>query len=85
MVIKTIMAIGLVLGLASPTLAAMPASPLNGGTNVITVSQGCGAGWYRGPGGACHRDGYGPGRAYYHAPMPGRRCWRGEYGHWHCN
>jgi hypothetical protein len=55
--------------------------------------DGCGPGWYRGPGGACHRIGYGPGYDYwYGAPRyfgpqrwwRGGGCWQGRWGHWHC-
>ena len=86
MISKTIIALGLAIGVATPGLAAMPAAPVVGGTNVITVWGGCGPGWHRGPYGGCRRDG-----GYYRAgPVvvvnPYRRhCWRGPYGHLHCN
>jgi hypothetical protein len=68
---------GLVLGamLLLPTASeAMPAAPLNSGTAVTQVAQGCGSpGAWRGPNGRCHygRD-------------SGRRCWRGPNGGMHC-
>jgi hypothetical protein len=43
---------------------------------VITVAEGCGAGWWRGPGGRCHPMFNGracpPG---YHLGPERRRCW----------
>ena len=35
---------------------------------LIYVADGCGGGWYRGPGGACHRFGRGPYPGGYYAP-----------------
>jgi hypothetical protein len=53
------------------------------------AADGCGLNWYRGPNGACHRVGYGPRYGNYYGPgpspyLPGRRCWQGPYGAWHC-
>jgi hypothetical protein len=84
----------LLMGAASAANAvvAVPA-PVDANSVVIQVRDGCGGGWYRGPGGACHRIGYGPGYGYYgpgwgpHGPPyrgPGQRCWQGRWGHWHC-
>jgi hypothetical protein len=59
-------------GNASAQEVIVPAS----GTSslyLIPVADGCGPGWYRGPGGACHRNGFGPGRAG----------WVGPGGAWH--
>jgi hypothetical protein len=58
-----------------PTVSeAMPAAPLNSGTAVTQVAQGCGSpGAWRGPNGRCHYGGY-----------SGRRCWRGPNGGLHC-
>ena len=56
----------LVLGAAiaattSSQLQAMPIQPLSGASPmVVQVANGCGCGWYRGPGGACHPLGRGP-------------------------
>ncbi len=65
---------GLLLGAAMLLLStaseAMPVAPLNSGTAVTQVAQGCGPGGWRGPYGHCN---YGP-----------RRCWRGPYGGVHC-
>jgi hypothetical protein len=46
---------------------------------LVLVADGCGWGWYRGPGGACHRNGFGPGYAgpNWHAG------WVGPGGAWH--
>jgi hypothetical protein len=55
---------------------------------VILVANGCGAGWYRGPGGACHPYGRGPYPAGYYGPrryVQANGCpvgyWRGPWGH----
>lgn len=64
---------------------------------VISVADGCGWGWYRGPGGACHMFGRGPypggyygyyqsAPGYYPPPAYGwNGCpvgyWRGPWGH----
>ena len=58
--------------------------PHSGATNIIHVANGCGPGRYRGPGGACHRWGYGPGPGWWgpgwrYGPGPGWR-WRGGCG-----
>lgn len=68
---------------------AMPISPLsNTDSLVVHVADGCGAGRYRGPGGACHRFGYGPYPNGYYHPRPRpvwNGCppgyWRGPWGH----
>ncbi len=63
--------------------------------NIVLVADGCGPGGYRGPGGACHRFGYGPyPYGYYSHPAAGwyappavgwNGCpagwWRGPWGH----
>jgi hypothetical protein len=43
-------------------------------TSITLVADGCGAGWYRGPGGACHRFGYGPGPRWWRGPGPRYFC-----------
>jgi hypothetical protein len=53
-------------------------------TNIIHVANGCGPNRYRGPGGACHRWGYGPGPGWWgpgwrYGPGPGWR-WNGGCG-----
>lgn len=57
--------------LATAAQAAMIVTPLESGTSITKVAQGCGPGGWRGPYGRCHW-GY------------ARRCWRGPYGGLHC-
>jgi hypothetical protein len=57
--------------LATAAQAAVVVAPLETGTTVTKVAQGCGPGGWRGPYGHCHW-GY------------PRRCWRGPYGGVHC-
>jgi hypothetical protein len=40
------------------------------GAPIVLAADGCGAGWYRGPGGACHRFGWGPYPYGYYRPAP---------------
>jgi hypothetical protein len=73
----------------SPSRAMPIARPLDASSAIIEVADGCGAGRYRGPGGACHRFGYGPYPGGYGGPYrnayrwngcaPGS--WRGPWGH----
>ncbi len=57
------------------------------GAPIILAAQGCGYGWYRGPGGYCHRFGYGPYPGGYWGVYQGNwnGCppgyWRGPWGH----
>jgi hypothetical protein len=45
----------LALGLATAAGAAVtPVQTSQRGSLVINVAEGCGAGWWRGPGGKCH-------------------------------
>jgi len=81
--------VGLLGGGVAASVAAMPpAVPQPSNDPVVLVADGCGPGWYRGPGGACHRFGYGPGPGYWGwGPRPycgGRRVWVGGPwgGHW---
>jgi len=74
-------------------LAAIAGLTLVGSSLVLTqpaaADNGCGPGQYRGPGGACHRFGYGPYPGGYNGPYrnayrwngcpPGY--WRGPWGH----
>ncbi len=64
------------LGLTAMSAQATPVYPLNrpGSDEVIQVAQGCGAGWHRGPGGAC-RPLYNCPRGWHPGPF-GRRCFR---------
>lgn len=77
---------GLLLA-ASISQAATPfALSSASGSAVVLVADGCGPGWYRGPGGACHRFGYGPGPGWWQRRANycgGHRAWvPGPYG-WH--
>lgn len=40
------------------------------GAPIILAADGCGGGWYRGPGGACHRFGLGPYPYGYYRAAP---------------
>ncbi len=65
--------LALVLGLIVAGISgvqAMPAAPLDQVQSGITVpvAGGCGAGWHRGPGGGCRRNGY-YGGVYFGAPV----------------
>lgn len=77
--VKFLFAVGIVIGLlyaaapashaaATAGVAANPAVPQ--GSNIILVANGCGFGWYRGPGGACHRFGAGPYPGGYYGRRP---------------
>jgi hypothetical protein len=67
----------LALGLATAASAAVtPAPPGISNSPVVKVAEGCGRGWWRGPGGRCHPmfDGRAcpPG---YHLGPERKRCW----------
>src|SRR5208337_2730347 len=62
------------------TVGAFTLPPLDVGTSVSLVAQGCGPGWYRGPGGACHRWGHGPGPAWGYSDAGWR--WAGPRPGW---
>ena len=86
---KSLAVCALVTGLlcaASAAHAAMPQAPIQQSNGAIMlVADGCGPGWYRGPGGACHRFGYGPGPGWWQrgAYCGTHRAWvPGPYG-WH--
>jgi hypothetical protein len=75
------------LCVASTADAAMPpAPPVESNGAIVLAADGCGPGWYRGPGGACHRFGYGPGPGWWQrraAYCGMHRAWvPGPYG-WH--
>jgi hypothetical protein len=75
------------LGAASTADAAIATAPFAGSNGAIElVADGCGAGWYRGPGGACHRFGHGPGPVWSGPRFycGSHRAWvQGPYGGWH--
>jgi hypothetical protein len=62
MLTKTTFALALVA--LAISASSSPAAPLihqsDGSSMVVEVADGCGQGRYRGPGGACHRFGFGP-------------------------
>jgi hypothetical protein len=66
----------LAFGLATGASAAVTPAPLGNASSVINVAEGCGPGWWRGPGGKCHPmfDGKAcpPG---YHLGPEHKKCW----------
>lgn len=66
----------LAIGVATSANAGVSIAPLKSETGLTRVAEGCGAGWWRGPGGHCHPM-YN-GRACprgYHLGAERRRCW----------
>jgi hypothetical protein len=77
MVRSIILSGALAFGLATAANAGITPAPL-GSTDgaIIKIAEGCGAGWWRGPGGHCHpmaRGRWCP-RGYHLGPEGGR-CW----------
>ena len=78
MTMKTIvLSAALAFGLATAASAGITPAPVgNADGLVVKVAEGCGPGWWRGPGGRCHpfaaRRACPPG---YHLGREGRRCW----------
>jgi hypothetical protein len=76
--IKTmVLGAALAFGFATASSAAMTPVPVGTGSDLtIRVAEGCGPGFWRGPGGACHPFAQGrlcpPG---YHIGPEGKRCW----------
>ncbi len=74
---------------ASPSQAMPFPSSAETSSMIVHIANGCGPGWYRGPGGACHRFGHGPYPGGYWGPYRGaygwNGCppgfWRGPWGH----
>jgi hypothetical protein len=66
-----------VVGLATAASAGVfPVQRTNTNGLVITVAEGCGPGWWRGPGGRCHPMYNGRAcPAGYHLGPEGKRCW----------
>jgi hypothetical protein len=77
MVRSLILSGALAIGLATAANAGITPVPLGNGDGVIIkVAEGCGAGYWRGPGGRCHPLAHG--RVCprgYHLGMEGGRCW----------
>jgi len=66
----------LAFGLATGASAGIPAAPVGSDSLVIKVAEGCGPGFWRGPGGHCHP--FAVNRACppgYHLGAEGKRCW----------
>jgi hypothetical protein len=67
----------LAFSLATAASAGVPAAPLGTPNSlVVKVAEGCGPGFWRGPGGRCHP--FAVGRACppgYHLGPEGKRCW----------
>jgi hypothetical protein len=72
-----LLSVALVFSLATAADATvMPAPIAADNTAIVKVAEGCGPGWWRGPGGRCHP--FAVGRACpwgYHLGPWGRRCW----------
>jgi hypothetical protein len=54
--LSTLVAAGAFVTLLVPAAQALTPAPLPTTTDVITVAQGCGPGWHRGPYGRCRRN-----------------------------
>jgi len=72
-----LLATTLALGFAGAAIAGMPLQQQSKPDSLVTpVAEGCGAGWWRGPGGKCHPMFNGracpPG---YHLGPERKRCW----------
>jgi hypothetical protein len=67
----------LAVGLATAASAGMAPAPLsNADSPIIKIAEGCGPGYWRGPGGRCHP--FAVNRACppgYHLGPEGKRCW----------
>ena len=72
-----LLGVALAFGIASAAGAAVtPVQVGQGAGLVVKTAEGCGPGWWRGPGGRCHP--FATGRACprgYHLGPEGRRCW----------
>ena len=77
MIKTTVLGFAFALAFASAAGAGVIPAPIgNGESAVIKVAEGCGPGFWRGPGGRCHP--FAVGRACpvgYHLGPERRRCW----------
>ena len=76
MIVRTILGGLLALGISASANAAMSVPPVEKGPAATLVAEGCGPGWWRGPGGRCHPMAMH--RACprgYHLGREGQRCW----------
>jgi hypothetical protein len=77
MIRTMVLGVALAFGFANASSAAITPVPVGTGADLtIRVAEGCGPGFWRGPGGACHPFARGrlcpPG---YHIGPEGKRCW----------
>jgi hypothetical protein len=77
MIRTVLLGTALAFGFATVASAGVTPAPVgNANSSVIKVAEGCGPGWWRGPGGKCHPmfDGRAcpPG---YHLGPERKRCW----------
>ena len=77
MIRSIVLSTALVLGLATAASAGIATAPIgNNQSLIVKVAEGCGPGWWRGPGGRCHPMARArlcpPG---FHIGPEGRRCW----------
>lgn len=76
MISKLVLGAALAIGFAASAQAAMTVPAMDKGAAVTLVAEGCGPGFWRGPGGHCH-----PFATHrmcprgYHLGPEGRRCW----------
>jgi hypothetical protein len=77
MVRSLILTAVLTMGLSTIASAGVTPHPIGNSDGLLTrVAEGCGPGWWRGPGGRCHP--MARGRACprgYHLGPEGERCW----------
>jgi hypothetical protein len=76
-VLSAALVLGPVLGLATAANAGVTPAPVgNAASPIVKVAEGCGPGFWRGPGGRCHP--FAVNRACppgYHLGPEGKRCW----------
>ena len=77
MVRSIVLSAALAFGLATAANASVAPAPVGGGQSLIVkVAEGCGAGFWRGPGGKCHPMAmHHACPAGYHLGPDGKRCW----------
>lgn len=78
MISKLLLGTALALGLATAAYAGVAMAPVgdHNGLTITRVAEGCGPGFWRGPGGHCHP--FAINRACppgYHLGPEGHRCW----------
>jgi hypothetical protein len=77
MIKTTLLSAALAFGIATAASAGIAPAPIgNTSSPIVKVAEGCGPGFWRGPGGRCHP--FAVGRACppgYHLGPEGKRCW----------